>query len=114
MSNGGWAGVGAPPPACIDDPRRSAFFLRQHDLRKGDLREVAAVAAVDHFDFVAVAHELRDLIERDVTARARVVEVAGGGLLDKVLFGGWRHLGAHFKPWVNCSPAAGFLRRRWA
>src|SRR2546425_1913932 len=84
----GLAAMGELPPACIDDPRRSAFFLRQHDLRKGDLREVAAVAAVDHFDFVAVAHELRDLIERDVTAPACVVELSVGVLLYNMTFGG--------------------------
>src|SRR5207247_5926663 len=75
--------------------RRRRRFFRQEDLRQRDRRQVISIVAVDDFDLMPVAHQLRDSIESDVAAGASVVELAICILLDKVSFGGCRHSPAH-------------------
>src|SRR5712692_1110173 len=78
--------------ARIHQSRWSTFLSGEHDLREDDLRQVLAGVAVDDLDLAAVAHQLGDAFERDVTTRLRVVELAIRILLDKVSLSGRRHL----------------------
>jgi hypothetical protein len=79
----------------LDDFARPPLLSRQHDLRQRDLREVVSIVAVDDFDLVTVAHELRNSLERYVAARASVIELAICVLLDKVSLRGCSHGRAH-------------------
>jgi len=75
----------------VERVRRSALFLREHDLREDDLRQVLAAVAIDDLDRVAVANQVGDAFERYVVTRLRVVELAIRVLLDKVSFRGYSH-----------------------
>ena len=75
------------PSRLRHQPSRPPLLFFEHDLRKRDLREVASIGAIDDFDVVALPHELRDSLERDVPAGTRVVQLAVRVLLDKVAFG---------------------------
>ena len=75
----------------VNQSRRTPLFFGQDDLRERDLGQVMTVVPVDNFDVVSVTHELGDALQRDVSTRACVIELAICVLLDKVSFGGCRH-----------------------
>ena len=72
----------------IDESRRPALLLFEHDLREHDLRQVLACVAIDDLDGVAVTHQACNSFEGYVAAGLRVVELAIRILLDKVSLGG--------------------------
>ena len=57
----------------IDESRRPALLLFEHDLREHDLRQVLACVAIDDLDGVAVTHQACNSFEGYVAAGLRVV-----------------------------------------
>src|ERR1700733_12264019 len=86
--------LGEPLAAALDDVSHRAerqeaallFLFFEDDLRERDRREIFFGLVVDDLDVVALPDHLADLIERDVPAMLRVVELAVRVALDDPRF----------------------------